>query len=88
MKRFAGLLLLVVVSGAFGVAGAQAVQRLDTIKSQEELTKTVAALDKELFDAYNTCNLDKLGTLVAGDLEFLPRQDRACGGQAAVSRRN
>ncbi len=70
MKRFAGLLLLVVVSGAFAVAGAQAVQGLDTIKSQEELTKAVAALDKELFDAYNTCNLDKLGTLVADDLEF------------------
>jgi hypothetical protein len=27
-------------------------------------------LDKELFDAYNTCNLDKLGTLVVNDLEF------------------
>ncbi len=70
MNRFAGLLLVVVASGAFGVAGAQTVPGLDAIKSQAELTKAVAALDKELFDAYNTCNLDKLGTLVADDLEF------------------
>jgi hypothetical protein len=27
-------------------------------------------LDKELFDAYNTCNIEKLGTLVVDDLEF------------------
>ena len=70
MKRFSALLLMVVLSGAFSVAMAQAVPGLDAIKSQEELTKAVTALDKELFDAYNTCNLDKLGTLVADDLEF------------------
>ncbi len=70
MKRSSVLLLVVVMSGAFSVAMAQAVPRLDAIKSQEELTKAVTALDKELFDAYNTCNLDKLGTLVADDLEF------------------
>ena len=49
---------------------AQAVPSLDSIKSQEELTKAITALDKQLFDAYNTCNLDKLGTMVADDLEF------------------
>jgi hypothetical protein len=70
MKRFSALLLMVVLSGAFSVAVAQAVPGLDTIKNQEELTKAVTALDKELFDAYNTCNLDKLGALVADDLEF------------------
>jgi hypothetical protein len=70
MKRFSALVLMVVLSGAFSVAVAQAVPGLDRIKSQEELTKAVTALDKELFDAYNTCNLDKLGTLVADGLEF------------------
>jgi Domain of unknown function (DUF4440) len=70
MRKFPAWLMVVLVTGAFAVAGAQAVPGLDTIKSQEELTKAVAALDKELFDAYNTCNLDKLGTLVADDLEF------------------
>jgi len=70
MKKLSALLLVVLVSGAFALAHAQAVQGLDTIKSQEELTRVVTALDKELFDAYNTCHLDKLGALVADDLEF------------------
>src|ERR1700721_345435 len=36
----------------------------------DELYKTVAALDTALFDAYNNCNLDKLGSMAAEDLEF------------------
>jgi uncharacterized protein DUF4440 len=70
MKRFSALLSLVLVSGAFVLADAQAVQSLDTIRSQEELTQTIAALDKQLFDAFNTCNIEKLGTFVTDDLEF------------------
>ena len=70
MKRFLALLLLVLVSGAFVRLEAQAVPALDSIKSDEELTRAITALDKQLFDAYNTCNLDKLGTMVADDLEF------------------
>ncbi len=70
MNRFSALLSLVLVWGAFVPASAQAVQSLDSIKSQEELTQAITALDKQLFDAYNTCNIEKLGTLVTDDLEF------------------
>lgn len=70
MKRLSALLSLFLVSGAFVLAHAQAVQSLDSMKSQEELTRAITMLDKELFDAYNTCNLDMLGTLVTDDLEF------------------
>ena len=70
MKKFSALLAVVLVLGAFVPADAQAVQSLDSIKSQEELTQAITALDKQLFDAYNTCNIDKLGTLVTDDLEF------------------
>jgi len=70
MKKFLVVLALVFVSGAFVSVSAQAVPSLDTIKSQEELTKAVTELDKQLFDAYNTCNLGKLGALVVDDLEF------------------
>ena len=70
MKRFSALLSLVLASGAFVPADAQAVQSLDSMKSQEELTRAITALDKQLFDAYNTCNIEKLGTLVTDDLEF------------------
>jgi len=70
MKRFSALLALVLASGAFVPGDAQAVQSLDSMKSQEELTRAITALDKQLFDAYNTCNIEKLGTLVTDDLEF------------------
>ena len=70
MKKFLALLSLVLVSGMFVPAEGQAVPSLDSIKSDQELTKAISELDKQLFDAYNTCNLDKLGTMVADDLEF------------------
>jgi Domain of unknown function (DUF4440) len=70
MKKFCAVMMVFFVSGAFAVANAQAVPSLDSIKSQEELTKAITELDKQLFDAYNTCNLEKLGSLVADDLEF------------------
>jgi Domain of unknown function (DUF4440) len=70
MRKFSVLLMVVVLSGVWARAEAQTVPALADIKSQQELTAAIAALDKELFDAYNTCNLDKLGTLVTDDLEF------------------
>ena len=70
MNRFLAFLSFVLVSGAFVSGNAQAVPSLDSIKSQEELTQAITALDKQLFDAYNTCNIEKLGTLVTDDLEF------------------
>ncbi len=36
----------------------------------DELYKTIAGLDAALFDAYNHCDLDKLGPMVSEDLEF------------------
>lgn len=32
--------------------------------------RTIAALDTAFFDAYNQCDLEKLGTFLADDLEF------------------
>ena len=70
MKKCCALLLMVLVSGGFVRADAQAVPSLDSMKSQEELMRAITALDKQLFDAYNTCNIERLGTLVTDDLEF------------------
>jgi hypothetical protein len=70
MKKFCALLWLVLLSGGFAPADAQAVPSLDSMKNQEELTRAITALDKQLFDAYNTCNIERLGTLVTDDLEF------------------
>lgn len=49
------------------VAAAQSGQGLPVTG---DLYKTVAGLDTALFDAYNKCDLDKLGSMVADDLEF------------------
>ncbi len=41
-----------------------------TVHVRDRLFDTVAGLDRKLFDAYNTCDLDTLGALVTDDLEF------------------
>ena len=70
MRKLFVVVLSVLMLSVSGGAYAQTVPGLDTIKSEEELTRAVTALDKQLFDAYNTCNIEKLGTLVVDDLEF------------------
>jgi hypothetical protein len=37
---------------------------------QGELYRTIAGLDTALFDAYNACDMEKFGALLADDLEF------------------
>jgi hypothetical protein len=59
-----------VVWGLTAWASGQTVPALEAIKSEQELTQAVTTLDTQLFDAYNNCNLDKLGAMVADDLEF------------------
>ncbi len=66
---FAVLGILAALGGGVEVKG-QAVPSLDAIKSSQELTQVVKTLDQQLFDAYNRCDLDKLGAMVADDLEF------------------
>jgi hypothetical protein len=70
MKRFSPLVLVGLMAGALVRAEAQAVPALDAIKSDAELTRAISALDTQLFDAYNNCDLDKLGSMVVDDLEF------------------
>lgn len=48
-----------------------------------DLTSTVTALDAKLFTAYNTCDLDTLGELVADDLEFYHDRNGLMTGKAA-----
>jgi hypothetical protein len=68
MKRISIFLLTVLMGGV--LARAQTVPPLDSIKSQEELTRAITTLDAELFDAYNTCNLEKFGSLIEENVEF------------------
>ncbi|HMH13885.1 MAG TPA: nuclear transport factor 2 family protein [Edaphobacter sp.] len=70
MKNFSALMMTVVLVSGLMKAEAQAVPALDAIKTDAELTSAITALDTQLFDAYNTCDIDKLGSMVSDDLEF------------------
>jgi len=71
MKRFVaranrGLLLL---SLSLIIAPAYAQARRDT-GAVDDLLRTIASLDRALFDAGNRCDLEKLGSFFTDDLEF------------------
>ena len=59
-----------ILSLSVPIARAQSNDALNGLPPSDNLYKTVAALDTELFDAYNSCDLKKLGSLVSDDLEF------------------
>ncbi|WP_239461773.1 nuclear transport factor 2 family protein [Occallatibacter savannae] len=65
MKSFVLLVLTFTVPLPFAYA-----QNSQGLPPTDPLYKTVVGLDTELFDAYNNCQLDKLGSLVSEDLEF------------------
>ena len=60
MKKIILILFLIPIMG------------LAQIEKSSELYKTILQLDKELFDAYNTCaeNLDKHASFYADEIEF------------------
>ena len=61
------VILLLVCSVLTGSSNAQAG---NDAKGSRELSERVAALDAALFDAYNRCDIDKVGTFFTEDLEF------------------
>jgi ketosteroid isomerase-like protein len=57
--------------------------------SADDLTRKIAALDAEVFDAYNKCDLDKFASFFAEDLEFYHDQGGlSLGRQATVDAAN
>jgi Domain of unknown function (DUF4440) len=68
MKRFISMLIF--LAGSVIASHAQTVPPLESIHSQQELDRTITVLDAQLFDAYNTCNLEKFASLLADDVEF------------------
>jgi hypothetical protein len=72
MQKSSVLIAFLLLVSVDGVAqnSAGAIPSLDSIQSQAELDKVVAALDSALFDAYNKCDLVKFRSLLADDVEF------------------
>jgi ketosteroid isomerase-like protein len=66
---FTVLLFLAAALSAQNTAQTK-VPALEDIKNQEELDKAITALDTELFDAYNHCDLKTFASLLADDVEF------------------
>lgn len=70
MRKLSAWLMVFFVSGSLAIARGQAVQGFDTMKSQEELTRAVTELDRQLFDSYNNCDLAKFDSFFVDDVEF------------------
>jgi hypothetical protein len=73
MKRLA-LLLLVVLAVPLSAASPD-----------PELTKIVTDLDRQLFDAYNTCDLETFKSFFADDVEFYHDEGGPMTGVAALT---
>jgi hypothetical protein len=57
-------------SSAQANPAAPGVLSLDSIQNQADLDKAIGALDAALFDAYNSCNLEKFSTFFVDNVEF------------------
>jgi hypothetical protein len=76
LKRF--VLLALAAGFVFGMnAEAQ-------LAASDPLYQTVSGLDTALFDAYNHCDLAKMGSMVAEDLEFYHDQTGLSVGRQSL----
>lgn len=82
--RFSTLALLASLLAA-STLSAQDVMPLDKITSQADLERTISALDTQLFDAYNRCDLQKFASLIAPDIEFYHDKAGNTFGRAALT---
>jgi len=64
---------------------AQDVLPLDKITNPAELDKTIAALDRALFDSYNRCDLPRFESFFVDDVEFYHDQGGVTLGKAALT---
>jgi uncharacterized protein (TIGR02246 family) len=55
-----------------------------TPSAPDALFQTIQALDTQLFDAYNRCDLEKFGSLLADDLEFYHDKTGLSRGRTAL----
>jgi hypothetical protein len=78
LARFEAKLLCLCTFAVFSIGRLSA----QSPASEPNLTQTVTALDGELFTAYNECNVSKLSSLVATDLEFYHDQTGLSVGRA------
>jgi len=69
-KPFALSTILLLVSVFAAPACLASAQANPGTQASVDLVATITGLDAALFDAYNRCDLEKFGSLLADDLEF------------------
>jgi ketosteroid isomerase-like protein len=75
------LLILPLLAASMTQAHAQPPQSKE---DHDKLFQTIEALDAQLFDAYNKCDLEKLGSFFTEDLEFYHDQTGLSRGRQAL----
>jgi hypothetical protein len=68
MVRFAAL--AVVTFNGLAVSAQEKVAALEDIHNQTELDRAITELDRQLFDAYNRCDLKEFDNLLDQNVEF------------------
>jgi hypothetical protein len=79
------LMLAISLTRFASIANAQTVPALDQIQSQAELDKAITELDRQLFDAYNKCDLVKFASLIDENIEFYHDQGGLTLGRAKLT---
>ncbi|MBB6142555.1 hypothetical protein HNQ77_000493 [Silvibacterium bohemicum] len=82
MKRT--LRLLLALLAAVALLPPLSPLQAQTAATPDPLYQTIAALDAQLFDAYNHCDLAKFGSLLDDDLEFYHDKGGFSRGRQAV----
>src|SRR5215831_3310275 len=79
------MVLLAVPYLAIAALAQEKVAALGQIKNQAQLDTAITQLDRQLFDAYNHCDLKKFDSLLASDVEFYHDQGGVTLGHAALT---
>ena len=79
------MVLLAVPYLAIAALAQEKIAALGQIKNQAELDTAITELDRQLFDAYNHCDLKKFDSLLADDVEFYHDQGGVTLGHAALT---
>jgi ketosteroid isomerase-like protein len=90
MKKLRLIRTIALVLGFFSLSAASVhgqtkVPALEDIKSQAELDKAITALDADVFDAYNHCDLAKFSSYLADDVEFYHDRGGVTLGKAKLT---
>ena len=83
MRHILRRAILALATIAFPAAFAHA-QAEQGLLHTDPLYKTIAGLDATFFDAYNHCDLQKIGSMVSSDLEFYHDQTGLAVGRQSL----